>query len=559
MSKRLISLCLVLALLTSLCTACLKPTDNEPNGDELNSKDNEGEVTKDKDEGEKTLDNVPDYMEATGYPIVKEEITIRALGRRDATSPEWNEMVLFQKVEELTNIRFEFELAESAAIYNEKKNLAFATGNYPDVFMRSAVTIREEEKYGPEGVFIDLKPYIDDYAPNLKKRMAEHPEIESAITAMDGNIYGLPAYIRTSTQNPWICYMNAEWLDRVGKTMPETVDDFYELLKAYKTQDANGNGDPNDEIPFGGTGLGPFNFILASFTGLAGGMTFDVKEDGTVVYTPLIPEFKEFLIFANRLYKEELVDPEIFSQSGEDNQKKAQSGIVGIYNVSPTSLPAETTDRQDCLEPLTSEFNDKKVAPAYQAVIPGAAVITNQCEYPEALMRWFDIWYAKEDEGVEGLDGNALFLGFKDEHWEYADPKNETYRWIEPVTSFQTLRNENKVTENTGLPEYLNFMPYPADFPLMEMKVKATQTRQEPYMIPTYPRTARYEDEIFERIAELEGEINPYVNQTVIKFITGEEPIENYDNFVSTIQGMGIDELKEIKQDGYNRWAGTSK
>lgn len=559
MSKRLISLCLVLALLTSLCTACSKPTDNEPNGDELNSKDNEGEVTKDKDEGEKTLDNVPDYMEATGYPIVKEEITIRALGRRDATSPEWNEMVLFQKVEELTNIRFEFELAESAAIYNEKKNLAFATGNYPDVFMRSAVTIREEEKYGPEGVFIDLKPYIDDYAPNLKKRMAEHPEIESAITAMDGNIYGLPAYIRTSTQNPWICYMNAEWLDRVGKTMPETVDDFYELLKAYKTQDANGNGDPNDEIPFGGTGLGPFNFILASFTGLAGGMTFDVKEDGTVVYTPLIPEFKEFLIFANRLYKEELVDPEIFSQSGEDNQKKAQSGIVGIYNVSPTSLPAETTDRQDCLEPLTSEFNDKKVAPAYQAVIPGAAVITNQCEYPEALMRWFDIWYAKEDEGVEGLDGNALFLGFKDEHWEYADPKNETYRWIEPVTSFQTLRNENKVTENTGLPEYLNFMPYPADFPLMEMKVKATQTRQEPYMIPTYPRTARYEDEIFERIAELEGEINPYVNQTVIKFITGEEPIENYDNFVSTIQGMGIDELKEIKQDGYNRWAGTSK
>ncbi len=101
-------------------------------------------------------------------------------------------------------------------------------------------------------------------------------------------------------------------MDRVGKDVPKTVDDLYELLKAYKTQEANGSGDPNDEIPWRGVGLGHFYFIMAAFTGLAGGNNIHIKDDGIVVFTPLLPEYKEFLIYANRLYKEELIDSEVF-------------------------------------------------------------------------------------------------------------------------------------------------------------------------------------------------------------------------------------------------------
>ncbi len=78
----------------------------------------------------------------------------------------------------------------------------FASANYPDVIMRRAVTINGKEEYGPEGIFLNLKPLIEKNAPNLQKRMNEHPAIESAITAIDGNIYALPYYVRTSIQNP---------------------------------------------------------------------------------------------------------------------------------------------------------------------------------------------------------------------------------------------------------------------------------------------------------------------------------------------------------------------
>lgn len=46
-----------------------------------------------------------------------------------------------------------------------------------------------------------------------------------------------------------LVYLNKTWLDNLGLTYPETVEELYTVLKAFKEQDANGNGDPNDEIP----------------------------------------------------------------------------------------------------------------------------------------------------------------------------------------------------------------------------------------------------------------------------------------------------------------------
>ena len=44
--------------------------------------------------------------------------------------------------------------------------------------------------------------------------------------------------------------MRKDWLDRLSLEVPTTWDEWVEVFKAFKEQDANGNGDPNDEIPF---------------------------------------------------------------------------------------------------------------------------------------------------------------------------------------------------------------------------------------------------------------------------------------------------------------------
>ncbi|NMA84845.1 MAG: hypothetical protein GX962_13400, partial [Epulopiscium sp.] len=50
-----------------------------------------------------------------------------------------------------------------------------------------------------------------------------------------------------------------------------------------------------------------------------------------------------------------------------------------------------------------------------------------------------------------------------------------------------------------------------------------------------------------------------YVEQMIAKFLIGDEPIDNFDKFVSTLESMNLNELLKIKQDVYDRWLAASK
>jgi putative aldouronate transport system substrate-binding protein len=56
------------------------------------------------------------------------------------------------------------------------------------------------------------------------------------------------------------------------------------------------------------------------------------------------------------------------------------------------------------------------------------------------------------------------------------------------------------------------------------------------------------------RAAELQNTISTYSNEMAIKFITGQEPFNNFDTFVARINQMGLPELLSINQTGYDRY-----
>ena len=66
------------------------------------------------------------------------------------------------------------------------------------------------------------------------------------------SIYSLPAGALHSRMHTTygIQYINTKWLERVGKEMPTTMEEFHDVLVAFRDMDANGNGDATDEIPF---------------------------------------------------------------------------------------------------------------------------------------------------------------------------------------------------------------------------------------------------------------------------------------------------------------------
>ena len=492
------------------------------------------------------------------YPIVNEPITFKIMGRKDAGAPDWSELEIFKRLTEITNINFEFEVSE-AGTWTEQKNIALVGGEYGDIILRDdANAITDEETYGPQGVFIDLTNLIDQYAPNIKAMMDANPDVKAAMTSMDGKIYGLPYVFHTATVQGHAGFFSEEWMKNVGiDKVPETTDELYDMLVAFKEQDANGNGDPSDEIPFTCVGLTTTirDLLIPAFTGLPDGLSFNLDDEGKVVYAPATEEYKEFLKYANKLYSEGLLDPEFSTQTAQQWQAKVTSGQCGVYSGSPTALDPSTTAQQFSLPPLTSATNDEKVVKQPFYLYPGRAFITDKCSDPVAAIRLLDMFYATEENAVEGFCGTTLFAGYEGEHWQYTDDTKTAYEWIEPITGFGDINQTVSVTSE--LPGYLNFTATPSGNPLMEMKCVQVKEMQEPYYNTknAYPSNARFTAEESERGNAIENDLYTQVALMTTKFIVGEVDIEaGWEDYLASLEQIGLSELIEIKEAALARW-----
>ena len=173
--------------------------------------------------------------------------------------------------------------------------------------------------YGTEGVLIPLEDLIDKYAPNIKKILDENPQVRRMATAPDGHIYSIPWFedqAHFQYRNTFL--LNKTWLDKLGLEVPTTPDELIAVLKAFKEQDPNGNGEA-DEIPSTfrhNTTTNGYYELFGAF-GLADALTGFSVEDKKVVFEPAIPEYKMAIAFLNRLYEEGLLDQESFTQDAK--------------------------------------------------------------------------------------------------------------------------------------------------------------------------------------------------------------------------------------------------
>src|SRR5699024_10657335 len=127
-----------------------------------------------------------------------------------------------------TNIHIDWGLTPREGL-DEKRNIALASGEYPEAFHTAYIPDNDLYKYGQEGIFIPLNDLIEDYMPNLKKILEEDPDIEKGITFPDGKIYSFPRivepdFIAVRASNK--LYINQIWLENLGMEMPETTEDF---------------------------------------------------------------------------------------------------------------------------------------------------------------------------------------------------------------------------------------------------------------------------------------------------------------------------------------------
>ena len=160
-----------------------------------------------------------------------------------AWTKDLEELPMIQKSLEVANLEVNWNYVRSG--WDEKKTVILASGDVPDVFLGWAINDNDIASF--TNVFVPLNDLVEQYAPNIQKMFLETPDLKALATYSDGNLYTLPSLIPNRPSSFDTFSINKVWLDELGLEVPTTLDEYHQVLKAFKEKDPNGNG-KQDEI-----------------------------------------------------------------------------------------------------------------------------------------------------------------------------------------------------------------------------------------------------------------------------------------------------------------------
>ncbi|MDF2673985.1 MAG: extracellular solute-binding protein [Clostridiales bacterium] len=481
-------------------------------------------------------------LSTSGFPIVKDQITIKMFACKGAMHAPWADMAVWQEYEKKTNIKVEFETAPEQG-FTEKKNLLFASSELPDAFIRSFLSTDEMTKYGQNGALIPLEGLIDKYAPNLKKLLTQYPEAEKSLLSPDGHIYALPGVVTLNAARTPKYWIKKSWLEKTNNKIPTTIDELTDVLKAFRDTDLNGNG-KKDEIPMSNGNIGDLINILAGSWGMGVQMGFNVNiVDSKVKIWFTDDRFKEELTFLNKLYKEKLIDQEIFTQDYAKYLSKVNSQSVGMFFIQ-TDDSFDSKDYQG-IAPFKGPKGDQLVGSAGPiARDMGTFAITRNNKNPEATMKWIDYFYSEEGSAFlrYGIEGKTN-IKKADGSIEYTD------EILNDKRGKGTAIGQFTIWPGGGAPHWINEKNSTA------INSKATQEAQkalEPYLPKAVYGAPLFDEATRDRALPLKADITKYYNETIAKFILGDMSLDKWPEYIATMQKLGIKDLEAIYQKAYD-------
>ena len=511
------------------------------------------------------------------FPIVSEPTTLKVFMCPGPFVSDYQDNEYTYWLQEMSGITLEIEvppLADAAA----KMNLMLASGDFPDVIIGCLIGLDQQNVLAEQGVLVALDDYIADYGTEFAKVFENFPQIQGLITLADGKIYGLPdineCYHCSLGQKMWLYQ---PWMDKLGLGMPTTTEEFYQVLKAFKERDPNGNG-KKDEIPLSGTQRSPGGwntqldrFIMNSFVfndvSTDNGAPSLMVENGTIKAAFNQPGWREGLVYMRRLYSEGLIDPQAFTNDSPlikalgENPDTVLLGATGagwwghfVQNGGPSGRFKEYT----AIRPLIGPSGMRQVPFNSYVVTGGKAqfVITSAAKNPLAAFRLADLMYSWEGS----IRGSSGVLG---EDWENlsADTKmvgvdggKATWNQLNVWSGVEHNRHWNQRT-----PRYLDMairmgMAYNPIDPLERRLYEYTRDLMEPYQtkdkgVPPMALSSE-QSKVF---GDLKVNIYTVVDEWFANFIMGNNDINTeWEDYNAALDEAGLAAFLEIYQENYD-------
>lgn len=534
--KKFFGILMAATLLTGVFAGCSseKATEKE----ETTQAKEEAPKEEVKTEEAKTAAN--DYI-ASEKPL---ELTVH-MGVKE-TGVYNNEWPIFKKAAEMTNISLKGTLPSTVKDFSETFSLVMASGDLPDIMQ--ALT-KDFLEFGPEGAFLPLNDLIDEHAPHLKKFLDENPDVKSAASDIEGNIWCIPFIADGKAEKGW--FIRKDWLDKLGLEEPKTVDELYTVLTAFVTQDPNGN-DQKDEVGFfhRNTTIG-IEGLLALWNAYQDFRVFD----GKVIYGPMEPEYGVAMENMAKWYKEGLIDKEIFTRGGKardilladnvgslthdffastGNYNEQLAGKIEGFAFNPMLPPAD-------INGVVKEPSKRERAKNY-----GWGISMKNPD-PIATIKYFDFWFTEEGRRMAnfGIEG-------------------DTYTMVDgkPIFTDKVLKADKApvdVIRETGAQS--NF-GYQQDYfyeeqwttPIALEGIKAYDEKN--LFMERYPKL-KFTEEEQKEIEKIVPKIETFIEENKQQWILGAKPVD-HAAFAKELTKLGTDKLVAINQAAYDRYVAES-
>lgn len=194
----------------------------------------------------------------SGFPIVKDPVTLNVLVESSAEHGDFNNMNFTKEYEKMTGVKINW------TIYPTDQRgtiitLTFASGKPADLMCTTdAFSPAQITQYSKNNLILPLDEAFENFGPNITKAMNEERSIRSSITANDGKIYSVPFVNSVADHQDFRqkLYINQTWLNNLNKKMPTTYAELIDVLQAFKNGDPNMNGQ-RDEIPIAVDNMSP--------------------------------------------------------------------------------------------------------------------------------------------------------------------------------------------------------------------------------------------------------------------------------------------------------------
>lgn len=550
MSKKVLSLLLVVVMVVAIFAGCSQSTGTDGKTTSSEKPTDTSKPADDNQGGE-------DAPEFSGYPMDKQDTELTwwvgqgyTLNEAYATAEE---SPFHTNLEEMVGVNINWQFPTAGTDGTQAMNLMLASETLPDIIFNNLMS--DIERYMEEGVVRDLTDYMESYSPAYYTHLKSNEVYDKYMKTDSGKYYGYGFFREDggwndTYQGPLV---RQDWLDALGLEAPKTISDWDTVLRAFKDE-------------YGAVFTGPWSRVKATFISGAFGaytladMKLFVDDNDKVQLAQAQPEWRDYMVKLNEWWEAGLIDQDLTVNTDAEVRTKVLNGVSGLAYSSMGQLSNWVNDAEQegtganwvGLQYPTGDDGTLSMVFGGYGIGSVVAVITTSCpdEKLETAMRVLDYAYTEE--------GNLFWnFGKQGESWDYDENNEPMYLDIvvnDPNGLNNAISKYGGSTWSGSCIQATKLLYLKNEPAAIEANDTWFYPNEDVSAKWTFPSGVTMTTEETNTIDEINSAISTYVSETAVKYMTGEESIDNFDKFVEQLDSMGLQTVLEIRQAAYDRF-----